>query len=239
MTDSTEERAAKIAQSQENYRIAVRLALSVEEAGVFIEDLAVSFAGGFAALSGVSFDGEDIARAGAVVGADPVVERVSNGITLLPPTAAADCLRTYWEKHGFPPAPGASEREIAAFEDRHGVRLPPDLRAYFAVSDGMADHEQYEYNPFPVFFPLGQVFPLDKAAPDNAARVLDAPREYFAFANVNYGSKVYAVHLNGQRRHSVVVLDQSNYDAPECSVVAGGFTSFVAWYIEGGGEDDS
>lgn len=239
MADSPEERTAKIAQSQENYRIAVRLARSVEEAGVFIEDLSVSFSGGFAALSGVSFDGEDVARAGAGVGADPVVERVSSGITLLPPAAAADCLRAYWEKHGFPPAPGASEAEIAAFEDRHGVRLPPDLRAYFAASDGMADHEQYEYNPFPVFFPLGQVFPLDKAAPDNAGRALDTPGEYFAFADVNSGSKVYAVRLSGQGRHPVVVLDQSDYDAPECSVVAGGFTSFVGWYIEGGGEDDS
>jgi len=241
MADTDEERAAKSAQSQENYRTAVRLARSVEDAGVFIEDLSVAFSGGFAALSGVSLDGGDIARAGAVVGADPAVTRVSNGITLLPPTAAAEALLAHWGERGFPAAPGASEAEIAAFEGRYQIRLPPDLRAYFAMADGMADSEQYEDAPFAVFFPLGQVVPLDEIAPDNAARVLDAPGEYFAFADVNYTAKAYAVRLGGEAegRHPVVVLDQTDYDAPKLSTVAGGFTGFVNWHLGGGDGHDS
>lgn len=241
MADTDEERAAKIALSQENYRVAVRLDRSVGDAGVFIEDLTVAFSGGFAALSGISFSGEDVARAGAVVGADSAVTRVSNGILLLPPSAAAESLLAHWEEREMPPAPGASEAEIAGFEGRYGVRLPPDLRAFFAAADGMADPAQYEHNPFPVFYPLGQVFPLDRAAPDNAARVVDAPGECFAFADVNHTAKVYAIRLSGEAegRHPVVVLDQTDYDAPTLSTVAGGFTGFVGWYMGGGDEDDS
>ncbi len=44
-----------------------------------------------------------------------------------------------WRREGTPPRPPLPPAALDAFELRHGVRLPPDLRRYFAVCDGMDD----------------------------------------------------------------------------------------------------
>src|SRR5205823_1296622 len=50
-------------------------------------------------------------------------------------------LRDYWHGRDIDLNPGASEGAIAGFETAHGVRLPTDIRSYFAAADGMRDHD--------------------------------------------------------------------------------------------------
>lgn len=47
-------------------------------------------------------------------------------------------LRERWRRDGILHGRGASEADLAAFERRHGVVLPADLRAYFATTNGTA-----------------------------------------------------------------------------------------------------
>jgi hypothetical protein len=53
--------------------------------------------------------------------------------------ALIDRLLARWREAGVQVPAGASERDILAFEERFGVRLPESFRTYLRAADGMAD----------------------------------------------------------------------------------------------------
>jgi hypothetical protein len=58
---------------------------------------------------------------------------------LIEVSALAKELRARWQRDGVSFRAGATPAEIAAFEERHLLRLPDEVRAYLKVVNGMAD----------------------------------------------------------------------------------------------------
>jgi hypothetical protein len=119
---------------------------------------------------------------------------------------------------GIEPLPPCSPEDLLAFERRHGVELPHDLRAWYAATDGM------EYGPDEHglwFLPLAELAP---AAPDwGSAEALDG---YFVLVDYMIRSHVYAIRLRGGPDEVVRLAE----DAPE--PVAASFAEFLEAYLE-------
>jgi len=101
-------------------------------------------------------------------------------------------LANHWRTHGASPGSGAPEAEIAAFEVRHGVQLPPELREYFATLNGLAHGRDDMDDETIGFWRLADVAPVAEEAPD--AGVPGADR-CFVIADYLIGSHFYVVRL--------------------------------------------
>ena len=133
-----------------------------------------------------------------------------------------EALRKFWTRQGVRLRPGASEEEMAAFEARYGVRLPSDLREYFAAADGFdgsTDDETITFLGLDEVKPLGEYW-----SPE-----VEGGNSYFVFADFLISSHVYAVRLArdaGAGNPVAVVYDRELVEA------AGSFSEFVAGYLE-------
>ena len=136
-------------------------------------------------------------------------------------------LAEHWRCHGAEPGAGASESEIAAFEADHGIRLPVELRAYFAAFNGLAHGRDDMDNDTVGFWRLADITPVVEEAPHcgvpNAA-------EYFVFADYLIGSHFYAVHLQaGSNTRSPVLFVWREGFRP----LASSFVEFLERYMTG------
>lgn len=97
-----------------------------------------------------------------------------------------------WSSNGVPPHVGASDSAIAEFEQRHGVRMPPDVAMYFRVLGGMElgdwDEELIR------FWKLAEVEPVPSLA------------AYFVFADWSISAHEYAVQISDAHPSSVVCM---------------------------------
>ena len=101
-------------------------------------------------------------------------------------------LAEHWRAHGAAPGSGAPEAEIAAFEARHGVRLPRELHEYFATLNGMA-HGRDDMDDAPTgFWRLAEATTVAEEAPD--AKVPN-PERCFVIADYLIGSHFYVARL--------------------------------------------
>ncbi|HEY0381057.1 MAG TPA: SMI1/KNR4 family protein [Candidatus Elarobacter sp.] len=71
----------------------------------------------------------------------------------------------YWDAHDVRYLPGASSTKIRFFEQKYGVKLPPDMRCFYTTTNGThvqwdtgQDHESYDF------------YPIDEIAPDSEFR---------------------------------------------------------------------
>jgi hypothetical protein len=80
--------------------------------------------------------------------------------------------------HCFPDAcrPGASEAEIAFWEERHGFALPPGLRHWLALSDGL-------FADGPLIHPLASIGPMIPFA--RVPGLVVQPESWFELGNPN------------------------------------------------------
>jgi cell wall assembly regulator SMI1 len=120
--------------------------------------------------------------------------------------------------------PGASEKEFAAFEDRYNVRLPTDVREYFALVNGFDGRGHWMTDDEVItFLGLDEMKPLSEYW---SPKVADSD-SYFVFADYSLAAHVYAIRLgaSGLRNEVVVVYDQT-------VEVAKSFSEFVAGYLE-------
>ena len=140
--------------------------------------------------------------------------------------SAAETLKRFWLRQGIKLNAGASEAELAAFEREYNVRLPKDLRDYFATVNGFdgSEHWMTDENVI-TFLSLDEVKPLNEYwSPD----VPDAD-SYFVFADYSISAHVYAIRLlNGSVNGNTVVVA---YDGKPVEI-AGSFAEFAERYLE-------
>ncbi len=114
---------------------------------------------------------------------------------------------------------------MRAFENKYDVRLPDDLKDYFATVDGFDDSDSDE-NLF-TFLPLAEVIPLDESWS------LETPeaKSYFVFIDYCISAHVYAIRLTNDISLGNPVI--TTYVKPDENPIqiAGSFSEFVQGYL--------
>ena len=142
------------------------------------------------------------------------------------PPELLERLRDHWAAQGVGPGVPASPEDIAERERRYGIRLPPDLRAYFRELNGMARHEDMnlEWDEDLIrFYPIEELRPLSEEWPETTVARAE---ELFVFADWSIWGWGYAVRLRGEGAAEVQVVY-----GPETARVAGSFAEFLESYI--------
>ncbi len=136
-----------------------------------------------------------------------------------------ESLRKFWLRQGVRLNLGASEDELAAFEAKHHVRLPSDLRDYFTAVNGFDGSETWMTDDEVITF-LG----LDEVKPLNEYWSLDVTDgdSYFVFADYSLAAHVYAIRLmSGADVGNAVAVVYDNKPVR----VASSFSEFMEGYL--------
>jgi hypothetical protein len=135
-------------------------------------------------------------------------------------------LAAYWRSQGVEPAGGASLVEIEAFEWARGVRLPPDVRAYFATLNGTRDDAMDQ--ELISFWSLDRVRSA-AAELEHQEPVSPEASEFFCFADYSIWCHAYAVRLSadGTAPTEVAVVN----DGRDLIPVASSFSAFLRAYL--------
>jgi cell wall assembly regulator SMI1 len=112
-------------------------------------------------------------------------------------------IRNYWLAHGMKIRPGASVEDLDAFEHLHGVRLPPDVRAFLQAVNGFEegewDEEMVEWYPISKWEPFTNHYSIARTLPDATS--------YYLFADYCLHGFDYAMHLGpGPNDQNTVIL---------------------------------
>lgn len=103
-----------------------------------------------------------------------------------------ETLKKFWLRQGIKLNSGASRDGLDSFESNHGVRMPEDLRGYFASVNGFdgSEHWMTDENVI-TFLRLGEVGPVSEYwSPDVAGG-----DSHFVFADYSISAYVYAIRL--------------------------------------------
>ena len=136
-------------------------------------------------------------------------------------------LADHWRAHGAAPGSGAPEAEIATFETRHGLRLPRELREYFATLNGLEHGRDDMTNETIGFWPLAEVAPVAAEAP-NAG--IPEPERCIVLADYLIGSHYYVARLPKDTAAPAQILWvwRDGFGS-----LAGSFAQFVERYMAG------
>ncbi len=125
------------------------------------------------------------------------------------------------------PNPPATHEQIAAFEQRVGWRLDPDLRAFYLHCDGadLFDRLDFEFR----FYPLAQIHRargvMRKSDTDAAG-----PASWYALGEVQ-DSNFILLDVSQQHEGRYPIRDGYNEAFPHpdyCRQIAGSFSEFLA-----------
>jgi hypothetical protein len=137
---------------------------------------------------------------------------------------SADVLRL-WTETGVVVRPGVSALVLDQWEERHGVRLGSELRAYFGTMDGM-DEATMDLEAF-TFWPLHKLVNLGREFAD-VPRGLAHPETYYVFAEWLIDSHHYAIQLSpahGASGKVVCAMGHLHYE------IASSFDEFLRAYL--------
>lgn len=147
-----------------------------------------------------------------------------------------ESIRERWHAEGVIPSPGAASSDIDAFEGRHGVRLPDEVRALYSEMDGFPVDTWDE--AFFRFWPLAEVDTVPvllsnfRGSPDYGGieRTLPDAASYFVFLDLSIWLIVYAVRLTADPSSACPVVRISGGD--DWEVKAASFGEFLRLYVE-------
>jgi hypothetical protein len=151
-------------------------------------------------------------------------------MTKLVEDSVIETLRERWRAEEILNGHGATEGELAAFEARYKIVLPPDLRRYFATVNGTVSG-QYGMDDQDLlgFWHLDQVhtFAEESGAPGEH----DAEATHtFALADHSIWCFGFGIQLSNDRTAATpIVCDVST----RLQKVAGSFTEFISRYLRG------
>jgi hypothetical protein len=132
-------------------------------------------------------------------------------------------LKEHWAHLELAHAPGATNAEITAFEQRYGVRLSEDLRGYFRELNGLdIGHEGAMDLDLISFWRLDQV---EQGKGENS--------DIFYFADWSIDACYYGIQLSPHFNSTTpVFLDCGGFDKRSDLVkVASSFAEFVEGYL--------
>jgi hypothetical protein len=142
-------------------------------------------------------------------------------------TSVGESLKRHWSSHNVHINEGVSEAELNAFEAKHGVVLPSDLRDYFRCVNGMPPDETDD--GMIRFWMLEQVTALPEGASQYSDRdYVEDPETLFLFADYSLWAHAYAIRLGNTAldRNKVVII---GYNSPK--LIANSFSEFVNSYL--------
>lgn len=156
-------------------------------------------------------------------------ERVPSSLSPLPSVAATtsqwpavDRLFAYWESLDLQWPVGATEAQLADWERKQEVTLPPDFRIFLARYGG----EAYEFtdNDFNSFWPLHH---LERCAARDSHP--DSPHVYFTFADWSIEACVWSIGLSASSTALNPVINGTG--SVSGHRVAGSFSEFIELYL--------
>jgi hypothetical protein len=152
-----------------------------------------------------------------------------------PETAALiDRLLAYWVAMGGKTRPGVSHQQVQSFESRYLVRLPPDLRAFYAAVDGMEDGEtdpdMFSFLPLKAVRAVPEELAHFGGIPDyrEIVRTLADPHRWFVIVDYLITSAVYAIRLSATEKPAPVIWIGSG---KHHRIVAPSFSGFLEAYL--------
>lgn len=141
-------------------------------------------------------------------------------------------LTTKWKSHGIVCPEGVSPSLIAAFEDRHHVVVPADMREYFLAVNGMGPRQTIYDNDFFSFWPLQDVITIAEDLPDRCSKFAESPA-YFMFADHSISLPTYAIRLSSNPCDANPVASvYSDFGAFAVEDFFHSFTDFVSHYLD-------
>jgi len=145
-------------------------------------------------------------------------------------------VRERWQSAGVTPRPGAATPDIDAFERHHGVRLPTEVRAFYAEMDGMPsgawDEDLLSVWPLAEVASVPALLSGFRGIPDYGGieRALPDAASYFVFADHSIWVHVYAVRLSADPSTACSVVWIAGGDIWE--VIAPSFGDFLRRYAQ-------
>jgi len=140
-------------------------------------------------------------------------------------TDANAALRDCWKQLGILNSKGASDDEIAHFEARYRVTLPPGVREYFSVLNGTeAGQFGMEDEDLISFWHLDQVRTLAEECPGDETVHAD---QLFVFADWSIWASAWAVRLSADPAAPTPVIIA--YEPGQ--QVAASFEEFLLHYV--------
>jgi hypothetical protein len=143
-------------------------------------------------------------------------------------------LRDHWTGQGTKHRTGESLEQIELFELRYQIRLPPDLRGYFASIDGMeygdTDADMFSFLRLKKIQRVPEELALFGGCPDYRHIVLTLPdsRSWFVIVDFMILSSVIAIQLNAAVDNTPVISISSGKDF---RTVAPSFSAFLEVYM--------
>jgi hypothetical protein len=125
-----------------------------------------------------------------------------------------------FQEEPSPCRPGADPRAIAAWEDRHGYRLPAGLRSWLLLSNGL-------YRQGPLIHPISAIGPMIAFA--RVPEMIVQPESWFELGNPNHQTICIdlAYRLPGAGCPIFTSGDDESHSSPR--IIA---RSFDEWFLE-------
>src|ERR1700733_1703617 len=130
-------------------------------------------------------------------------------------------LRTQWQECGVSIRPGATDSELAVFENNYHTKMPTEFVVYLELVDGMnlGDCDTHSIR----FWPLAEISPLSAVLPEQDSTTTN---DIFVFADYSIWTHGYAIKT-GEPGAGSVVLVGGESPLP----VSPTFEEFVAAYL--------
>jgi hypothetical protein len=146
-------------------------------------------------------------------------------------------VRQHWQTAGVDARPGVAPADLDAFERQNGIRLPDEIRAFYAEADGMPpgawDEDLFSFWPLANVGPVPGLLAGCRGIPDYGGieRALPDAASHFVFADYSIWVHVYAVRLSPDPLAATPVVCIAGGDYWE--VLTSSFGEFVRLYAEG------